>query len=262
MCDLGRFGSSSRGLHSDLGCGSFGLNPCRSNFGGRPRLQTETHCMKQQPLAPSSLLYRFSAPCAKTENKFTAKGIELDERYSLPHFGQIDRQDKFADVRVAWGSSGLFVCVEVSRKQQSLWCRHTQMLESDRVMFWVDTRDTHNVHRATRFCHWFLVLPIGGGGTGKQPLATMLKINRSKEDSPTLNQYKQQTVTRITIDGYNTMLHIPGKCLNGWNPEEHKKIGFNYAIVDRELGWQTLSTGPELPIEEDPSLWQTLELVD
>jgi len=33
-------------------------------------------------------------------------------------------------------------------------------------------------------------------------------------------------------------------------------------VNDRELGWQTLAMGPELPIMEDPSLWQTLHLVD
>jgi hypothetical protein len=32
--------------------------------------------------------------------------------------------------------------------------------------------------------------------------------------------------------------------------------------MDRELGWQTLAIGPELPMAEDPSLWQSLHLVD
>ncbi len=28
-----------------------------------------------------------------------------------------------------------------------------------------------------------------------------------------------------------------------------------YAVIDRELGWQTLSLGPEFPVMDDPSLW-------
>jgi hypothetical protein len=32
-------------------------------------------------------------------------------------------------------------------------------------------------------------------------------------------------------------------------------------VVDRELGWQTLTMGSEFPIDEDPSLWGSLELV-
>jgi hypothetical protein len=46
----------------------------------------------------------------------------------------------------------------------------------------------------------------------------------------------------------------------GFDTEEHSRLGFSYAIVDRELGWQTFSVGPEFPIQEDPSLWGTLEL--
>jgi len=33
-------------------------------------------------------------------------------------------------------------------------------------------------------------------------------------------------------------------------------------VVDRELGWQTFSVGPEFPFVEDPSLWGSLELTD
>ena len=63
-----------------------------------------------------------------------------------------------------------------------------------------------------------------------------------------------------TADGYEMQCHIPADALTGFDPAEHPKVGFNYAIVDRELGWQTFSLGPEFPIGEDPSLWGTLEL--
>jgi len=32
-------------------------------------------------------------------------------------------------------------------------------------------------------------------------------------------------------------------------------------VIDRELGWQTCTMGPEFPFDEDPSLWGSLELV-
>lgn len=217
--------------------------------------------MNDQALAPSSLLCRYCADCLKYPKKWGVKGVKLDETHLLPHFGQLDGQRTFATIKSAWSEQGLLFDVQVNFKQQSLWCRSTQMLESDRVMFWIDTRNTHSVHRATRFCHWFLAMPAGGGSDGKQPLATMLKINRAKEDSPSLNQVKQQVVCKLSATGgYHLQLLIPANGLSGWNPDEHKRIGFNYAVVDRELGWQTLACGPQLPIEEDPSLWQTLEL--
>jgi hypothetical protein len=54
---------------------------------------------------------------------------------------------------------------------------------------------------------------------------------------------------------------LPAQAITGYDSTEHKRLGFFYAVIDRELGWQTLALGPELPITEDPSLWGTLELV-
>ena len=63
------------------------------------------------------------------------------------------------------------------------------------------------------------------------------------------------------IDGYLLFVQIPAAALTGFDPVEHPRLGFSYAVIDRELGWQTFSLGPEYPILEDPSLWGTLELV-
>jgi hypothetical protein len=53
---------------------------------------------------------------------------------------------------------------------------------------------------------------------------------------------------------------IAAAALTGFDPQEHPRLGFNYRIVDRELGEQTLSVGSPMPFQEDPSLWATLEL--
>jgi len=55
---------------------------------------------------------------------------------------------------------------------------------------------------------------------------------------------------------------IPAASLNGWNPDEQTQIGFNFMVNDSELGYQTMALGPDMPIEEDPSLWHSLTLVD
>ncbi|HMO13503.1 MAG TPA: hypothetical protein PKD64_02190 [Pirellulaceae bacterium] len=217
--------------------------------------------MSQNSLVPSTLLFRFAGQCRYTAANWTNSGLELSEEFSLPHFASLDGQRTFAEVRAGWNEAGLYFDVKIFEKRQSLWCRASQLMDSDRVMFWIDTRDTHTVHRATKFCHWFLVMPVGGGNGQKFPLSTMLKINRCKEDPPTFSQYRQQIITRMTAEGYRLLVHLPKACLHGWDPKEHQRIGFNYAIHDRELGVQTLAVGAEFPVEEDPSLWQTLELV-
>ena len=61
-------------------------------------------------------------------------------------------------------------------------------------------------------------------------------------------------------DGYFLEAFIAAAALTGFDPEEHPRLGFNYAVIDRELGVQTLSPGEPMPYEEDVSLWATLEL--
>lgn len=210
---------------------------------------------------PKNLLFQYRITCKKFDGKPNCN-FDLPNSNQLPNFGAFENQVHFADVRVGWSEKGLFVSAEVTGKEQSLWCRETQLLESDGLQIWIDTRDTHNVHRASKFCHWFLLLPTGGGDRNESPMASMLKINRSKDDSPTINRFKIEVVSKITKQGYRLKSFIPGKGLNGWDTADHRYIGFNYAVVDRELGWQTLAMGPELPITEDPSLWQSLHLID
>lgn len=218
--------------------------------------------MNDERLIPPTMLYRFALPCHKVNGTWNAKtGIQLPDEHMLPSLGSLDGQPPFADVRAGWSEEGMFFNVDVSEKQQSIWCRETQLMESDGFQVWLDTRDTHNVHRATRYCHWFLFLPTGGGSKRDTAVGNMLRINRAKDDPKTLNQVKPKVVARLKLGGYTMSIHIPKMALGGWDPDEHPRLGFNYAVIDRELGDQTLAVGTEFPISEDPSLWQTIDLV-
>ncbi len=210
---------------------------------------------------PKNLLFKFRIPCRKFDGGWK-QNLVLTEKYRLSGFGALEDRPEFADVRAAWSEDGLFFTIIIDSKKQSVWCRDTQILESDGFQFWVDTRCTQNIHRASRFCHWFTALPGGNGPSKKKPLMSMHRINRAKEDSPTLNRGTASIASKINKTGYQLSLFVSSSCLNGWNSEESRQLGFNYAVVDRELGWQTLGIGPELPISEDPSLWQVLQLVE
>lgn len=210
---------------------------------------------------PKNLLFRYRISCRRYDGKFNSK-FSLDESYSLPALGDFEKQNRFADFRVGWNETGMFFDIQISNKKQSLWCRQNEVLESDGVQVWVDTRDTHNVHRATKFCHWFVWLPTGGGPRNDEPLTAMLKINRSSDDPPTINRFPIEVQAKVAKDGYRLKAFISSKSLHGWNTDDHRNLGFNFAVLDRELGWQTLAIGPELPIRENPSLWQTLSLRD
>jgi len=214
---------------------------------------------------PENLLFRYRIPCRKVVSKSkakTLKPIELDESYRMPHFGEFESQYQFADMRVGWGEKGVYISLTVKGRQLPLECRETAILDSDSLYVWLDTRDTHDVHRATRFCHWFVLLPAGSGAKKNKPVANPVKINRAREVSPAFNRAKIVIESEVSKTGYKINALIPAASLNGWDPNEHHHLGFNFMVNDSELGFQTLALGPDMPIEEDPSLWHTLKLVD
>jgi hypothetical protein len=49
--------------------------------------------------------------------------------------------------------------------------------------------------------------------------------------------------------------------LNGFDPDQNRRLGLFYAFRDTEKGEQLLAASPEFPYWEDPSLWCVLELV-
>ena len=207
----------------------------------------------------NSLMFRYRVECSRIR-KDEQKALDLPAGYRLPELGAINNDQPFAQLRSAWSETGIYFWMKVSGKRQSLWCRRTQLLESDGLQIWLDTRDTKNVSRASRFCHWFMLLPLGGGSDQKEPLATMLKINRAKEHSPSINQAPISIASQIGKSSYSVAAFIPAASINGWDTTEHRLIGFNYAVVDRELGTQCMGVGKEFPIEENPGLWSTMKL--
>jgi len=207
----------------------------------------------------SNLLFRYRIQCNRYDSDEKAP-VELPTSAKIPEFSSVEGEKPFAQLAASWCPEGMYFWLKVKGKKQSLWCRKTQLLDSDGLQIWIDTRNTHNVHRATRFCHWFLFLPEGDGGDQKRPIATMLKINRAKEHSPCINRMPIGVKSGVFKNGYSLAVFIPGSTINGWDSNDHRSIGFNYIVMDRELGVQSLGVGLEFPVAEDPSLWSTLQL--
>lgn len=217
--------------------------------------------MSDRLIAPS-FLFRFSVPSVRHEPWWDKKELELPDAHRIPNFGELDGRAAFADVRVGWSPEGISFSIRVLGKKQSVWCRESRFDESDGVSFLIDTRDTHNIHRASRFCHRFVFLPQGGGADGSAPVATLENIARAKENPKPIQDRILKARSEKRIDGYILRGSIPGSALTGWDPMEHIRLGFNYVLVDRELGCQIFSGNVEMPIASDPSLWGTMELVE
>jgi len=214
-----------------------------------------------ESLLPKRFLYRFSVPCWYREPLWTSAGAGLDARYRLVSFAELEGRPAPADVRAAWSEAGLAFTVIVQGKQQPPWCRGTRLEDSDGVLFWIDTRNVHNIHRASRFCHGFLFLPTGGGRGLADPVAQWVPVNRAREQPRPVEASQLGVLSRRTADGYVLEAFISAAALTGFDPQEHPRLGFNYRVADRELGEQTLGVGSPMPYQEDPSLWATLELV-
>ena len=209
------------------------------------------------PLLPTRFLFRFSAPCRYRDPLWTSAGAQLDETYRLIGLAELEGQIAWADVRAAWSEAGVAFSVHVRGKSQPPWTRGSRPEDSDGLQIWIDTRDVHNVHRASRFCQRFVFLP---GTEREKATAETLPINRARELPAPVRVGLLQAVCRIRKDGYDLDAWIPAEALTGFDPSEHPCLGFTYAVLDRELGQQTFGVGSPMPYQEDPGLWATLEL--
>ena len=95
----------------------------------------------------------------------------------------------------------------------------------------------------------------------EEPTAALVPINRAQEEPKPVADGVIKVRSEKRIDGYILEAFIPGEALTGFDMFEHPKLGFTYAVIDREMGWQNFSVGPEFPFPEDPSLWGTLDCV-
>jgi len=207
------------------------------------------------------MLFRFAAPCYYTDERWSAPGIKLSEKHRLPCFSELSGSKPFADLRLAWNENGIVLNVAVRGKQQPPWCRDSRIDDSDGVQLFIDTRSTQNIHRAGRFCHRFAFLPVGSGRKLDEPVAMLLAINRAKESPREIEPGVLKIRCQRLADGYTLDGFISASALTGYSPSDQPALGFSCAVIDRELGWQTFSVGPEFPFVEDPSLWGMLDLV-
>ncbi len=213
-------------------------------------------------LLPPRQFFRFSADVRRKEPLWNAAPFVLDESYALPTLGDLDGRAAFAEVRMAWSAQGLAWQVTVDGKSTPPWCRDSRLEDSDGLQVWIDTRATLNVHRASRFCHRFVFLPTGGGSGSQGAVAEQLLMNRARENARPARARELEARSKVTATAYTLSAFAPAVALGGFDPAQQPRLGFTYALLDRERGLQTFASGPEFPYEEDPSCWAELRLVD
>ena len=213
------------------------------------------------PIVPPSFLfhYQFRVPQQTKLPKSGQALLNLPAECRIPVPSELDDRKAFADVRLGWNRAGLGLSLTTRGRKKPVV---DDPPEANRLEVLIDTRDTRNVHRATRFCRRFVFTWSDGGddpvaNVAIEPISHAREVADGGDVSLALTRLKPQA------DGYLLEVWLPEEVLPGYDIEASRKIGFYYTLSDAELGEQTLHvSGPEFPVGHDPSLWCTLELVD
>jgi hypothetical protein len=222
--------------------------------------------MTSKSLLPQAFWFRFAVRAPYVEGiPRTAKSrglLNLPASCILPDLSRLEGQDTWAEVRAAWNPGGLgFMVLAEGVSEAQLALDHPDGFAS--VQFWVDTRDTRDVKRATRFCHRFVAQIKPTGSTGNLAVeVTQKPIARALADAPLCLPEVLSSRVELKRSKWVLELFLPASALHGFDPELNRRLGFAYQVSDRIREDQYLGVGPAFPVGENPSLWATLELVE
>jgi hypothetical protein len=216
------------------------------------------------PLLPQAFWFRLAVPCRRIDGLPRTGGggrlLDLPASCRLPATAPLEGLAAWADVRAAWNPGGLAVAVEATARPGAT-PQGDRPEGMDGLQIWVDTRDTRNVSRATRFCHRFTARLRGLATRGALSVDVAQKpIARAIADAPIARPQLIDARAERLRQGWRIELFLPAEVLNGFDPETNRRLGFAYQVTDPDRDDQFLGVGREFPVGENPSLWSTLEL--
>ena len=173
---------------------------------------------------------------------------------------ELEAQAAWADVRAAWSEAGLVFAVHVQGKQQPPWCRAGAAGRQRRPAS-LDRHPRRPQRPPRRPLLPPVHLPAGRRGQASRSAGGRIAADQPRPGAAQpVGPGVLQARSHQRPDGYVLEALIPAEALTGFDPAEHPRLGFTYAVIDRELGEQTFGVGSPMPYQEDPSLWATLEL--
>lgn len=216
---------------------------------------------EETPTIDPSMLVRVRLKAHKIDRAFTDRPEALPDEAIVPCLSaELAGHPKFAQVRVAVGSNALFFQADVQGKRQLPWCRESRLEDSDGLHVWIDTRNSKEIHRATKFCHRYGFAPMGKGPKADLPFVGWAPINRARENPQPPPDDQMAIRARVAGDRYRLVACVHFDALSGIDLDDFPTVGFYFAVMDRELGWQSLALQPDLPVMDNPSLWAQLRL--
>ncbi len=239
---------------------------------------------------PQNFLFRFAFPCrrldAATESAAfgdaSLNAEALSSEYRLPFWTLSEivsglgrgrepgpttpRSPENAgwfDFRIAWSPRGLVVTTVVAGRRRVARRAPTESDAPDALRLCLDTRDVKEARRAGKFCHKFLFFPfVGKTDDAERPRAIWAPINRAKESPSSVDVGEFRLASERRVDGFALSVAIPASTLTGFDPSDFRRLGLHFSQRDEERGSFDLQLGEPFPIEDDPSLWTSLEFVE
>jgi hypothetical protein len=217
-------------------------------------------------LLPQAFWFRIAASCPRVDEMprpdDKKRLLDLPPTCTLPDGARLEGLTSWAEVRLAWNPRGLGIAV-IAEGISDLQLAPDRPEGFADVQFWVDTRDTRDVSRATRFCHRFAApLRLRGPGRKLEVEVAHRSIARAVADPPMSKSGLIESRAELARSGWILEVFLPAQVLNGFDPETNRRLGFAYQVADHVRADQFLGVGRDFPIGENPSLWSTLELRD
>jgi len=210
------------------------------------------------PFTPVNF-FQIEADCKKLPSeKKEGFGITKKNyaRYLLPDTSALLGEKHFAEVSLAFGVSGIECFVLVSQPFQS--SNYPQIERGDSMEVCIDTRNIKTSGYNTKFCHHFFCLPeaVDGHQAGE-----MTRF-RTEDAHDLCNPDDLLVKSELYSNSYGLWLFIPSHCLHGYDPEQHRKIGFTYRINRSRGVPQHFSVSSEdYQFAQQPALWSSVQLI-
>jgi hypothetical protein len=225
------------------------------------------------PLIPQAFWFRPALNCRRVNGlprdpRAPGLLLDLDPSCILPTLSTLEGREPWFEPRAAWNDAGLALALtaHTDALQQPTPDPADPADSSHTVQIWIDTRDTHDAHRASRFCHRFGIDLRPGRAPGSlEPRITQKNIARALAEPPRARL--DAILARASIlsrpTGWRLELFFKAEALNGFEPETNRRLGLLLLVSDARHGELFLGgLGREFPIGEDPSLWPKLDLID
>lgn len=207
------------------------------------------------PFRPASF-FELGFDCQKVKSKHPFEELE-DQGHAVPDTSFLLGEEPFAVLHMGWSEEGLYFLCNVDQPFKDVF--YPQIERGDALELFIDTRDIKTTSFPTKFCHHFFFLP--------KPYQTIQAQEITKFRSDDRHDFCDAAELKVQAhfekDRYQMKIFIPTQCLYGYDPHECDRLGFAYRLNRAQGAAQNFCASPEeFAIEQQPSLWGRVKLVD